>query len=296
MKSFLRIGNGVYFSRSQRLGVVVLLFVISCVQLLFYVGDSFDTKETVNVLEENIEVIEKLDSICLALERMEKSRDYTFNPNFIENDKSYFLGMSVQEYDRLRDFREQGKFVNSGEEFQKVTGVSDAWMEKYGVRFKFPDWVTKRANSGGFSKGNWHENEVKTVIEKVDINTASKEKLIAVRGIGDALSDRILSEREKFGAFVSVEQFDYIWGLKSEVIEELKKHFVVMDTASKKKVNINTAGRNELKLIPYLNYGNALEIIKHRSLHGDFETEEDLKEIKNIPLDKLAIINLYLDF
>lgn len=296
MKSFFGIGNGVYFSRSQRLGLVVLLFFILCVQVLFFVSSFFVKKHDSGKFVENIELGLKLDSIRLAMEGLEKAKGFTFNPNFITDERSYFLEMSVEEYDRLKVFRDQGRFVNSVKDFQSVTGVSDAWILKYEKSFRFPDWVTHKKGEK-YKKGkDWVQSGKKVVIEKVDINIASKERLMEVRGIGEVLSERILQERERFGAFVSLEQLRFIWGIKPEVALEMEEHFVVIDTGLKKRINVNRADRNELKLIPYLNYGTALEIIKYRSMNGDLSSIEDLKEIKNIPLDKLGIINLYLDF
>jgi DNA uptake protein ComE-like DNA-binding protein len=46
-----------------------------------------------------------------------------------------------------------------------------------------------------------------------------------VYGIGDGLSERILNEREKLGAFVSMEQMNDVWGLSPEVIAKLNQQF-----------------------------------------------------------------------
>lgn len=296
MKSFFRLGNGIYFSRSQRMGLIVLLFLILCTQTLFFVSGFLGKMHDSSKFVENKELGLKLDSIRLIVERLEKTKKFVFNPNFITDERAYFLEMSVEEYDRLKVFREQGRFVNSAKDFQSVTGVTDAWLLKYEEKFRFPVWTTrKKVDKEGGNK-DWNARSKEVEIEKVDINQASKERLMEVRGIGEVLSERILKEREKFGAFVTVEQFGFIWGIKPEVALEMEKHFVVADTKLKKIIYINRADRNELKLIPYLNYGIALDIIKHRSMNGDLESIEDLKEIKNIPLDKVGIINLYLDF
>ena len=58
-----------------------------------------------------------------------------------------------------------------------------------------------------------------------DINHATAEDLIKIRGIGEAISARILKERDKFGAFASMEQMQFIWGLSPEVIEYLNQYF-----------------------------------------------------------------------
>ncbi|NJW55128.1 helix-hairpin-helix domain-containing protein, partial [Salinimicrobium sp. CDJ15-91] len=52
-----------------------------------------------------------------------------FNPNFISDYKGYMLGMSLEEIDRLHEYRAQELWVNSAEEFQGVTGVSDSLLK-----------------------------------------------------------------------------------------------------------------------------------------------------------------------
>ena len=49
--------------------------------------------------------------------------------------------MSSEEIDRLLDYRKQNKWINSKEEFKKVTKVSDSLLDQISSYFKFPDWV-----------------------------------------------------------------------------------------------------------------------------------------------------------
>jgi DNA uptake protein ComE-like DNA-binding protein len=76
----------------------------------------------------------------------------------------------------------------------------------------------------------------------------------------------------------------------------LKKYFEVGTLPAIKKINVNEASINELKEVPYLNYYIAREIVKYRSMNGDFTNKNDLKEIDKFPLDKIDIISLYLEF
>ena len=69
---------------------------------------------------------------------------YPFNPNFITDFKGQKLGMSVAEIDRLLAFRKTNKYVNTPEDFQKVTKISDSLLNTMVPYFKFPDWVTNK--------------------------------------------------------------------------------------------------------------------------------------------------------
>ena len=223
---------------------------------------------------------------------------YPFNPNFITDFKGYKLGMNVAQIDRLLAFRKLGKFANSPQEFQNVTGISDSLLNAISPFFKFPDWVNKK-NAGqyqnNYSKSNWKEFPKKEEMKVLDINSATKEDLMKVYGIGDAISDRILTQKEVYGAFVSMEQMNEIWGLSPEVITNLNKYFRISSTPKIKKVNINSASIKELGQFPYFKYPISKNIVTYRSMNGDIKIE-DLTNIKGFPVDKIKIIALYLEF
>jgi DNA uptake protein ComE-like DNA-binding protein len=128
------------------------------------------------------------------------------------------------------------------------------------------------------------------------MNRATKEDLIKIYGIGEAISLRILKQKEALGGFVSMEQMQDVWGLSSEVIENLNAHFKIITLPEFKKIDINNASLKELSQFYYFRYALAKEIVTYRSMKGDFNNIEDLTKIKGFPVDKAKIIDLYLDF
>ena len=199
----------------------------------------------------------------------------------------------MEEIDRLLAFRKRNKYVNSAEEFQKVTKVSDSLLKTMAPYFKFPDWVNnKNSNFKTFSNKDFIKKEVLTIL---DINQATKEDLKKIYGIGEGLSERILKQKEKFGGFVSMEQMEDIWGLSPEVIENLNSHFKVSVPPNVKKININNASVKELSQFHNFGYALAKEVVTYRTMNGDIKIE-DLPKIKGFPLEKVKIIALYLEF
>ena len=143
---------------------------------------------------------------------------------------------------------------------------------------------------------NGRNFEKKVKFEVLDINQATAEDLKKVNGIGEALSDRILKEKDKFGAFVSMEQIDAIWGLSPEVVQKIKEYFTIKVVSNVKKVNINNASLKELTQFPYFRYALAKSIVTYRSMNGKIENSADLIKIKGFPVEKVNFIVLYLDF
>jgi DNA uptake protein ComE-like DNA-binding protein len=285
------------FSKDQRKGILLLFVIIIGLQVAYYFVDfnsyNKQTPEEQNwlSLQANIDTLKTKNSKTTYT-------IYPFNPNFITDFKGYKLGMKTEEINRLLAFRKQGKFANSTEEFQKVTGISDSLLNVISPYFKFPDWVTNKNQSfNGYSKSNpnWKEYPKKEALKVLDINLATKEDLMKISGIGDAISDRILFQKESYSGFVSMDQMNDIWGLSPEVLASLNKYFKITSLPKIKKININNASIKELGQFPYFKYPISKNIVTYRSMNGDLKIE-DLANIKGFPVDKIKIIALYLEF
>ncbi|WP_369800923.1 ComEA family DNA-binding protein [Flavobacterium sp. 11] len=262
--------------------------------IYFFVDFGFETKEYPDK-QKWLSLQSEIDSMKRESEK-ESPKMYLFNPNFITDYKGYKLGMSVEEIDRLLVFRKENKYVNSPKEFQNVTKISDSLLNVIAPYFKFPDWVN---NKKEFKEYNKYPNKAFAKKEKIiiiDINQATKEDLIKIYGIGEAISLRILKQKENLGGFVSMEQMKDVWGLSPEVIENLNSHFKVSVLPNIKKIDVNNASLKELSQFYYFRYALAKEIVTYRSMRGNINNIEDLTKIKGFPVDKAKIIGLYLDF
>ncbi|WP_394774452.1 helix-hairpin-helix domain-containing protein [Flavobacterium sp.] len=284
------------FTNHQRSGIFLLFTIIVILQAVYFFADftipekSFPEKEQWMSLQSEIDAMKFTKS-------NEKPKVYAFNPNFITDYKGYKLGMNIQEIDRLLAFRKENKYVSSAKEFQEITKISDSLLNVISPLFKFPDWVNNKSNfktdRKEFVKKEFAKKE-KIVI--LDINQASQEDLVKVYGIGEALSQRILKQKEILGCFVSMEQMNDVWGLSPEVIYELNAHFKVVIPISFKKIAINEASLKELAQFSYFRYPLAKQIVTYRSMNGNIDNIEDLSKIKGFPVDKAKIISLYLEF
>jgi DNA uptake protein ComE-like DNA-binding protein len=289
------------FSKGHYFGIVILICSIGLLQLFIYwFNNQKDTTSLDLTPEEKNWLLaqNEIDSLKEAAQE-NSNKIYPFNPNFISDYKGYKLGMTETQIDILHQFRKQNKYVNSNAEFQKLTGVSNEWMKQYAIYFKFPDWVTNGTSKNYQSKfvstyKKFDKKESKIVVQ--DLNTANQVELEKVYMIGEKLAVKILSEREKFGNFASMEQLGFIWGISPEAIEDLNKKFQIKSSGNLKKININTFTIKELQQFPYFNYTIAKNIVTFRSMNGDFKSSEDLTNVKQFPLEKLKIIALYLEF
>ena len=283
------------FSREHRSGIFLLFAIIILVQLSYFLfKDNFTSIKNNPEDKAWLLVQNEIDSLK-NIQSTKKDTIYPFNPNYITDYKGYKLGMTIQEIDRLHAFRKTGKFVNSAEDFQQVTKVSNAFLSKISPYFKFPDWVKNKTNVVSEKFHKFLPKEKEKIIQK-DINTATREDLIAVYGIGEKLADKILLEKEKLGCFVSMEQFQFIWGISPEALSDLEKRFAVKTQNGLSKIAINDLSQKELAKFPYFNYALAKEIVIYRTMNNGIKNFDDLTKIKGMPNEKIKIIALYLDF
>lgn len=92
-----------------------------------------------------------------------------------------------------------------------TAGVPGEWIE-------FPGGSGK--GSGGAAEGAGEE-------KKVNLNTASKEELMALRGIGEARAEDIIRYREEFGPFRTIEEIMNISGIKEAAFRKIKDSITV---------------------------------------------------------------------
>lgn len=62
---------------------------------------------------------------------------------------------------------------------------------------------------------------------KVDLNTASKELLMTLPGIGEARAEAILAYRSEHGRFTSIEEIQNISGIKAALFEKIREKIMV---------------------------------------------------------------------
>ncbi|WP_283635851.1 ComEA family DNA-binding protein [Aquaticitalea lipolytica] len=283
------------FSKNQRNGIFLLLALIVIVQCAyFYIDFSSDDIEVNS--KELVEFQHEIDSLKLVEIEKSKPKIFPFNPNFITDYKGYSLGMSNEEIDRLLAFRKQDKWINSVQQFQDVTQVSDSLLSEISPYFKFPDWVTNpKSKSNWKDYNNSNQYQTKTFEQKADLNTATALQLQKVNGVGVKLSDRIVKFRNKFvGGFIADVQLQDVYGLSPEVIERITNEFTVKTPRKVQKINLNTATRDQLVTIQHIDYEIAHHIIEQRTLRDGFKSLDDLTKVKNFPIQKIEIIKLYL--
>ena len=290
-----------WYNKSQRNGIFILVLLIIIFQTFIFV-DVFTDDEILNTnTPELVAFQNQIDSLKAIEIENRKPKVYSFNPNYITDYKGEQLGMSLEEIDRLLAFRKTNKFINSKEEFQNITKVSDSLLNKISPYFKFPDWVVKQNQSSNssrnsiesFTENSYKKKEVK--ISTTDINKATAEDFQSISGIGSAFSNRIIKYRSKLQGFSFDDQLYEVWGLDKEIADKVLSVFKIDEKPIIKKVNINTIEFKQLLKNPYVDYELCKKIFNYRDEVAELQNISELKHIEGFPVELYDRIVLYLE-
>lgn len=207
-----------------------------------------------------------------------------FDPNEYSKEDWMRLGLSEKQSDVVLRFTEKG--VHSNGELKKIFVIPAALFEliKDSTEYK---WIPK-----GNSASNELDNKTRVTKEIYDLNTADKDQLMSLPGIGDYFSDKIIAFRDKLGGFHSKSQLLEVWNFTEE--KYFKIESLVKVEGEVKKININTCSIEELKQHPYLRYTEANSIVKMRMQSGGYTEISDIKRSKLIDQELFEKIKPYL--
>ena len=159
-----------------------------------------------------------------------------FNPNELSQEEWMQFGLSEKQASIVLKFTKRG--ITSNEELQKIKFIPKETFENIKDFTQYPPLQNEKIKAQKLQESN--------ELFIVNANSTSEEDLMKINGIGPALSERILNEKNKFGSFVSMEQMKDIWGLSPDVIEKLNHSFKIASLPNVKKIKINDASIKEL--------------------------------------------------
>ncbi len=281
------------FNKQERSGIFFLLFILVSIQVGYYVYSSQHTKGSGLLLQDEV-LQQQIDSLKRVSVKSDSLKIYPFNPNFITDFKGYTLGMSLDEIDRLHRHRAANKYVNTKEEFQEVTKVSDSLLDVIAPFFKFPEWTQKNKSEKLEKTTPLNSHISGKGIVLLDLNKATAADLQKINGIGEKLSARILKFRDRLGGFLIDDQLRDVYGLDEEVVQRALLRFTVKSKPEIVLINVNEASVDELSKLIYLQKDLAQRIVNYRNLNGGIKSLNDLLNIEGFPSDRIDRIGLYL--
>lgn len=217
-----------------------------------------------------------------------KGERFVFDPNTLSTEGWVKLGLKERTIKTIIKYRNNGGKFYKPEDLQKIWGLPQGFYD-YIANYIQISSIQKNYDHNFSNSMTSYENKERKVA-MIDINSADTSAYIALPRIGSKLANRIVNFREKLGGFHSIEQIKETYGLPDSTFQSIKGYLQI-NTPAAKKLNLNTATKEELKAHPYIKWQLANTIVEYRNQHGPFKSVEDLKKILIIDestYDKIA--------
>lgn len=154
----------------------------------------------------------------------------------------------------------------------------------------------------------------------LDINSASAEELTKLKGIGETLANEIVNYRESSGKFRNIEEIMQVKGIGESIFDDIRNHIYVVDPVYDEPeeayvsnendsneeehspsleelapIDINTAEKDILLLLPNVDEDIADRIIEFRERTGGFQSEYELLLIEGLSRSDVSEIMDYIN-
>ena len=141
--------------------------------------------------------------------------DKLIDPNVASAEILKSYGFQFKTIQNIIKYRNAGgKFYNDSDLY-RIYGIDSSHLEKVLHLIKIKDRSSTNNNKGSIPYAS------------IDINKASIEELIQLRGIGPVLSKRIVELRKKLGGFYSLDQLKEVYGLPEDTFQSITKYLSI---------------------------------------------------------------------
>lgn len=287
------------FTKNERIGLIILLSLIIIVLLANHFIYYFETPG-----KADREMFQRYLAEEISKEKQDTRRNegklFVFNPNLIDSLALDSLALPFKVKRNLWKYRKAGGHFYSPGDLEKVYGMNDSIFDqisKY-IKIQQPKNLPKllasnQTNPKLIKETIKDSNKEKVLARVIELNTASADELIQLKGIGPVLSKRIVKYRNLLGGFFSLNQLAEVYGLKQETIENILPYLTI-DKRKINKLNINLETAEELVKHPYISWRIANSIVDFRSRNGFISEIEVLQTNKVLDEKDFQRISPYL--
>jgi len=190
-----------------------------------------------------------------------------FDPNNYREEDWIRLGLSTKQAKVILNFSKRGLYSN--EDLKRIFVISE---ELFNLIKDSTFYSLKKGSAILIDKSISKSNPM-----LIEINSATEEELINIKGIGPFFAKQILKKRNELGGFNQVSQLKEVWKMDQEKLEIIEP-FIKIDNSKIIKIELNSVDLDNLKKHPYVRWNIANSIIKIREQKGDFKNIEEIKE------------------
>lgn len=262
-------------SKSTLRGTLIFIILLCLIFVLPDLLTHFSEPVKVHIRYENAktqEQVSRLKRNYTNSRKFERRSRYNaplqaFDPNTYTAEQWMALGLSEKQTAVVLKFTSRG--IYSNEDLKRIFVISD---ELFAL---IKDSTVYPPRPEHYSSEHADKPAAKSLI--VNVNTATEEELLQVKGIGPFFAKQILRRRDQLGGFVDKTQLLEVWKMDQEKLDVIAPSLSISPDQVR-KININTATVDELKIHPYISWNLANSIVKLRSQIGGYKQISDVKK------------------
>lgn len=273
-----------FLSRSEKRGLLLLLFLLLCVSGgILYVGMSERVGTSVQLSPEDAAELEAFAETTKERKRQREtertalSTPFPFNPNTADSATLIKVGLKSWQVKNLLAYRRAGGRWKDADDFKRLYGLSEEEFQRLRPYIQIPPPVKDvyftekdRVRQDSLRQLRPEKFAELTVL---DLNTVDTLTLRKIPGIGVGYSRAMVSYRQRLGGFVSVAQLKDIEGLP----DRIEEWFTVDENAEVNRISINKSDFKTLVRHPYLSYEQVKVITTHIRKYGQLRSWKDLQ-------------------
>lgn len=273
-----------FLSRSEKRGLLLLLFLLLCVSGgMLYVGMSERVGTSVQLSPEDAAELEAFAETTKERKRQREaertvlSTPFPFNPNTADSATLIKVGLKSWQVKNLLAYRRAGGHWKDADDFKRLYGLSEEEYQRLRPYIQIPPPVKDVYFT---EKDRVRQDSLRQLrpekfadLTVLDLNTVDTLTLRKIPGIGVGYSRAIVSYRQRLGGFVSVAQLKDIEGLP----DRIEEWFTIDENAEVNRISINKSDFKTLVRHPYLSYEQVKVITTHIRKYGQLRSWKDLQ-------------------
>ena len=203
-------------------GISILMIVIIYV---LYKNDIEEKEVTIDIFKEEEQEEDNIDKKTVSdLKVVVDIKGMVANPGVYEVDRTYRVNDVISLAGGLLDGADTS-LINLAktvtDEMTIIISSSDEVLEKLKGQICVCDCPIQE-NDACIEEDNTKDNN-----EIININTASKEELMTLPGIGEVRAEEIINYRSNNGSFKTIDDIKNVSGIGEELFEEIKANITV---------------------------------------------------------------------
>lgn len=289
------------FSKNTRIGVLIILTIFLIVAMLPRIIGHLTWEKPLITSEKKLSTKESETKQTINYADLK-----VFDPNDLSIDEWMDLGLSEKQAKSVINFKEKIGGFKDALTFKKSYGISDQFYSKIESKIKFKS-VNKQnnlndgevtsdkkiTNSDSLSNASDSIRFRTKAIEKIEINSASYDELIQIKGIGNYFAEQIIDLRIRRGGLTSLNQLLEIPYFNEEKLEKVLPSMDI-DQSKVLKINLNKATLKQLSRHPDITWDMARSIIDLRTDLGTFESLDQILLSAHVDLRRFNHLKKYL--